>query len=235
MPAVMNSPIILAVDTKDVETAAAWIDCTREYVSTYKIGLEFFLKHGASGIAELRRGRQFDLFLDLKLHDIPNTVAGAVESVAQIAPKFLTVHAGGGSAMIRAAAGVDQNISITAVTILTSLSDEEVAEIGFAKSAHGSALELAVMAANNGARSIVSSPFEVSDIRSRVGSSITLITPGVRPVGSDKGDQSRVMSPAQAIAAGSDYLVIGRPISGEWKNGPEAMSKAAAAILDSLN
>ena len=235
MPSAVNSPIILAVDTKDIATAAAWIDCTRDSISTYKIGLEFFLTHGAAGIAELRRGREFNLFLDLKIHDIPNTVAGAVESVSHIAPQFLTVHAGGGSAMVRAAANVNPNISITAVTILTSLSNEEVSEIGFAKNAHGSALDLAEMATKNGAKSIVSSPFEVAEIRARVGSAVTLITPGVRPVGSDKGDQSRVMSPADAIAAGSDYLVIGRPISGEWKNSPEAMNKAAAAILDSLN
>jgi len=235
MPSALNSPIILAIDTKDIETAAAWIDCTRESISTYKIGLEFFLRHGAAGIEQLRSGREFDLFLDLKLHDIPNTVAGAVESVAHIAPKFLTVHAGGGSAMVKAAADVDADISITAVTILTSLSDNEVAEIGFAANAHDSALDLATMAANNGARSIVCSPFEVTKIRERVGSSITLITPGVRPIGSALGDQSRVMTPAQAIAAGSDYLVIGRPISGEWTNSPAAMSKAASDILASLN
>ena len=235
MSSAIDSPIILAVDTKDIATARAWIDCTRESISTYKIGLEFFLTHGAAGLAQLRDGRDFDLFLDLKIHDIPNTVAGAVQAVSHIRPKFLTVHASGGSAMIKAAAEVNPEISITAVTILTSLSEEDVTEIGYAHNAEVSALSLARMSAASGARSIVSSPFEVAKIREQVGSSITLITPGVRPLGSEKGDQSRVMTPPEAMAAGANYLVIGRPITGEWKNSPDAMSKAAAAILDSLN
>ena len=231
----MNRPIILALDTKDLDTAKAWIDSTRDSIDIYKIGLEFFLKHGAAGLRELREGRDFDLFLDLKLHDIPNTVSGAVESVSEINPRFLTVHASGGSKMISAAAGVKQNISITAVTILTSLSDDEVAEIGYRQDAHASALQLAEMSARSGARSIVCSPFEVSAIREAVGADLTLITPGVRPVGADMGDQSRVMTPPQAIAAGADYLVIGRPITGAWSHGSQAMQSAAQAILESVN
>ncbi len=231
----MNRPIILALDTKDLDTAKAWIDSTRDSIDIYKVGLEFFLKHGAAGLRELREGRDFDLFLDLKLHDIPNTVSGAVESVSEINPRFLTVHASGGSKMISAAAGVKQNISITAVTILTSLSDDEVAEIGYRQDAHASALQLAEMSARSGARSIVCSPFEVPAIREAVGTNLTLITPGVRPVGADMGDQSRVMTPPQAIAAGADYLVIGRPITGAWSQGRQVMQSAAQAILESVN
>ena len=231
----MKRPIILALDTKDLDTAKAWIDSTRDSIDIYKVGLEFFLKHGAVGLRELRAGRDFDLFLDLKLHDIPNTVSGAVESVSQIQPRFLTVHASGGSKMITAASEVNKDISITAVTILTSLSDEEVIEIGYRQDAHASALALAEMAARSGATSIVCSPFEVAAIRAKVGASLSLITPGVRPIGADMGDQSRVMTPPQAIAAGADYLVIGRPITGAWSQGSQAMKSAAQAILESVN
>ena len=126
----MSSPIILALDTDDLDMARSWIEATADSINTYKVGLEFFLKFGAEGVATLREAGDFDLFLDLKLHDIPNTVAAAARSVSAIAPKFLTVHASGGSAMITAASSAVPDISITAVTILTSLSEEEVPEIG---------------------------------------------------------------------------------------------------------
>jgi orotidine-5'-phosphate decarboxylase len=230
----MNSPIILALDTNDLDTAKSWIAATNESINTYKVGLEFFLKFGSTGISSLRDAGEFDLFLDLKLHDIPNTVAAAVRSVSDISPKFLTVHAGGGSAMVRAAATAAPEISITGVTILTSLSEEEVTEIGFAHDALHSSLTLADLAAKNGASSIVSSPFEVAAIRERVGSKIELITPGVRPVGAPLGDQKRVMTPPEAIAAGANFLVIGRPISGLWSEGAPAMARAASEILSSI-
>ncbi len=230
----MKSPIILALDTQDISTAQSWIAATRSSIDTYKVGLEFFLKFGAQGVAALREAGDFDLFLDLKLHDIPNTVAAAVSSVVDIAPKFLTVHAGGGSAMVEAAAQAGPDISITAVTILTSLSEPEVSEIGFAAGALESSLAMASFASARGARSIVSSPFEVAAIRGSVGAEIELITPGVRPVGASLGDQKRVMTPPEAIAAGANYLVIGRPISGKWQEGSEAMNRAAAEILASI-
>ena len=230
----MKSPIILALDTQDISTAQSWIAATRSSIDTYKVGLEFFLKFGAQGVAALREAGDFDLFLDLKLHDIPNTVAAAVSSVVDIAPKFLTVHAGGGSAMVEAAAQAGPDISITAVTILTSLSEPEVSEIGFTAGALESSLAMASFACARGARSIVSSPFEVAAIRGSVGAEIELITPGVRPVGAPLGDQKRVMTPPEAIAAGANYLVIGRPISGKWQEGSEAMNRAAAEILASI-
>jgi orotidine-5'-phosphate decarboxylase len=230
----MQSPIILALDTQDLDMARSWIEATNDSIATYKVGLEFFLKFGAQGIATLRQAGDFDLFLDLKLHDIPNTVAAAVTSVQEIAPKFLTVHASGGSAMVSAAAKAAPKISITAVTILTSLSEEEVSEIGFAANALSSSLTLAALAAGSGAGSIVSSPFEVAAIRETVGPDLQLITPGVRPVGADLGDQKRVMTPAQAVQAGANYLVIGRPISGLWRQGRDAMARGAAEILTSI-
>ena len=229
------SPIILALDTKDLDTAKGWIEATNTSVKIYKVGLEFFLKFGRIGLLELRDCGEFELFLDLKLHDIPNTVAGAVKGVADLAPKFLTVHASGGSEMIAAASQVDPNISITAVTILTSLSDSELVKIGYRGGALESALDLAKLAIDSGAKSIVCSPFEASEIRSAVGKEISIITPGVRPEGSKLGDKKRVMTPAQAIATGANYLVIGRPITDLSKVSLDAMREGAAKILSSIN
>jgi len=228
----MRSPIILALDADEISKAADWINATKDSIDIYKVGLEFFLKFGASGIAELRKNGDFEIFLDLKLHDIPNTVANSVKSISQLKPKFLTVHASGGREMVSAAALADPSIAITAVTILTSLSDEELGELGFASNAEQSAVALAKIAVTAGARAIVCSPFEAGAIRSAVGDGVTLITPGVRPVGSAAGDQKRFMTPAQAIEAGANYLVIGRPITGQPSL--EAMADAAAAILKSI-
>ena len=228
----MRSPIILALDADEISKAADWINATKDSIDIYKVGLEFFLKFGASGIAELRKNGDFEIFLDLKLHDIPNTVANSVKSISQLKPKFLTVHASGGREMVSAAALADPSIAITAVTILTSLSDEELGELGFASNAEQSAVALAKIAVTSGARAIVCSPFEAGAIRSAVGDGVTLITPGVRPVGSAAGDQKRFMTPAQAIEAGANYLVIGRPITGQPSL--DAMADAAAAILKSI-
>ena len=228
----MRSPIILALDADEISKAADWINATKDSIDIYKVGLEFFLKFGASGIAELRKNGDFEIFLDLKLHDIPNTVANSVKSISQLKPKFLTVHASGGREMVSAAALADPSIAITAVTILTSLSDEELGELGFASNAEQSAVALAKIAVTAGAKAIVCSPFEVGAIRSAVGDGVTLITPGVRPVGSAAGDQKRFMTPAQAIEAGANYLVIGRPITGQPSL--DTMADAAAAILKSI-
>ncbi|MGI9131340.1 MAG: orotidine-5'-phosphate decarboxylase [Candidatus Nanopelagicaceae bacterium] len=230
----VKSPIILALDTKDLDTAKSWISATNNSISIYKVGLEFFLKFGAAGLQELRSHGDFEVFLDLKLHDIPNTVAGAVASVRDLFPKFLTVHASGGGEMIRAASESGPRISITAVTILTSLTDADTSEIGYAKSAEDSAINLAQLAARNGARSIVCSPFEARSIREVVDTSVEIITPGVRPKGGDLGDQKRVMTPQEAIAAGANYLVIGRPITDLAKESIALMSQGAARILESL-
>ena len=231
----MHSPIILALDTKDLDTAKSWIEATNESIDIYKFGLEFYLKFGAQGMRELSNAGDFEIFLDLKLHDIPNTVAAAVSSVVELKPKFLTIHASGGAAMVAAASNAAPEISITAVTILTSLSDSDVTQIGFSKSAKTSAIALAKLAVENGARSIVCSPFEASSIRSEIGNDVEIITPGVRPAGSQLGDQKRVMTPKQAIEAGANFMVIGRPITDLAKISLEEMGIGAATILDSLN
>jgi len=172
-----------------------------------------------------------DIFLDLKLHDIPHTVSGAAKAVAHLAPKFLTVHASGGQAMVKAAVDAMPNTLITGVTILTSLSEQDVQEVGFASNALNSAVSLAKVATSAGAGAIVCSPLEISAVRSAVGKSAVIITPGVRPaemVGSD--DQQRTMTPEDAIAAGANYVVIGRPITQSWSKGALAMKERAQEI-----
>ncbi len=154
------------------------------------------------------------MFLDLKLHDIPNTVAGAARSVAALQPTYLTVHAAGGADMVRAAADAAPDVLITAVTVLTSLSEHDLAAIGLQGPASDAVRRLAVLAVGAGARALVCSPHEVAAVRAEVGPMIRLITPGVRPAGADTGDQARVATPEQALADGADLLVIGRPITG---------------------
>lgn len=228
----MSSPIIVALDTPDIDTARSWIESTNEVVKIYKTGLEFFLKHGAAGISQLREAGDFELFLDLKLHDIPNTVASATKSVSGINPRFMTVHASGGRDMVAAAVSAAPHIDITAVTILTSLSESDLSEIGFKDKALASAVNLAKVSVEAGARAIVCSPLEVAAIREAIGPAPTIITPGVRPEGSALGDQARVMTPKDAIAAGSTLLVIGRPITSLAS--PELMLASAKEITESI-
>lgn len=229
-----KSPVILALDCDSVEIAKSWIEATRESISTYKVGLEFFLAFGSQGIHELRSAGDFDLFLDLKLHDIPNTVSGAVQSVRDLDPRFLTVHASGGKQMITAAVDGAPGIAITAVTVLTSIDSSTLAEMGIALKPLELARSLAINSVKAGARALVCSPLEVAEIRAAVGPDITLITPGVRPADSQLGDQLRVMTPKAAISAGSDYLVIGRPITAFYKESAQAMNKRAHEICESL-
>ncbi len=235
MGTVSKSQIVLALDTDDLDLAGQWIQATRKSIDVYKVGLEFFLKFGHDGVKKLYEYGDFELFLDLKLHDIPNTVAGAVSAVRDHKPRFLTVHASGGSQMINAAATGAPEIDITAVTVLTSLSEPMLADMGIKNSPLDLAISLAKNAVNAGARAIVCSPLEVAAIRTAVGKEPTLITPGVRPADSQAGDQSRVMTPEDAIAAGANFLVIGRPITSHFKESAEAMSKRAAQILDSIS
>ena len=223
-----RSPIIVAIDTTDLAEVDSLIEATRNSVSVYKFGLEFYLKFGLETLQSLIRRFDIELFLDLKLHDIPNTVAGASRSIASLKPLFLTVHATGGAKMIRAAADALPETKIAAVTILTSLHDEEMKRIGFTGSLSQQVLALTELALDSGARAVVSSAREVSEIKRRFPSAIT-ITPGIRPMGSSQDDQARTMTPQEAIVAGSDYLVIGRPISASSNPGV-----AAAEILASI-
>ncbi len=231
----MKAPIILAVDTSDFDTALAWIENTKESVLVYKLGLEFYLNFGSAGVSKVIKETGAEIFLDLKLHDIPHTVAGAAKAISHLSPKFLTVHASGGRAMVNAAANAVPNVTVTAVTILTSLSEEDLFEIGYASPALESAVALAKMAVAAGAKALVCSPLETSAIRSAVGPDPIIITPGVRPlseVGSD--DQKRTMTPSDAIAQGANYVVIGRPITSAWAEGPQALRDKAALIANEI-
>ena len=231
----MKAPIILAVDTSDFDTALDWIESTKSSVSVYKLGLEFYLNFGNAGVSRIIEETGAEIFLDLKLHDIPHTVAGAASAISHLAPKFLTVHASGGRAMVKAASDAVPEVSVTAVTILTSLSEEDLFEIGYASPALESAVALAKMAVSAGAKAIVCSPLETAAIRSAVGPDPIIITPGVRPlseVGSD--DQKRTMTPSDAIAQGANYVVIGRPITSAWANGPQALREKAALIASEI-
>ena len=230
----MNSKIIFALDTKDFSEANSWITATRESIAYYKIGLELFLKIGAEGTQKLVSENNIKIFLDLKLHDIPNTVGQAVASVVELNPAFLTVHASGGPEMIRSAVANANQTSITAVTILTSLSDSDLKLIGYKEDSFVSAVQLAKLAVAAGATSIVCSPKEVAEIRKAVGESVILITPGVRPSDSELGDQKRAATPQDAIKNGANFVVIGRPISSFANTSLSAMGQRAAEINSSI-
>ena len=231
-----NSPIILAVDTSDFDTARAWIDATRESIDIYKLGLEFFLTFGSDGIESIARESGASIFLDLKLHDIPNTVKKSAAVVDHLHPRFLTVHASGGAAMIGAAVSAVSSTSITAVTVLTSLADADLVDLGYAKPALETAVSMARVATTAGATSIVCSPLEIEAIRAVIPQSVEIITPGVRPRDDAGGDdQMRTMTPAQAIRSGANYLVIGRPITSRWSEGKSAMATRAAQLVASIH
>ena len=225
----MSSPIILAVDTDEIDIAKRWVSQTSEYVGLFKLGLEFYLRFGAQGIKEIQSQTDKRIFLDLKLHDIPNTVNGATKQVADLKPRFLTVHASGGKEMVKAAVTAAPEVEITAVTILTSLNQMELGEIGFSGSTLERATELAKLAVSAGARAIVCSPLEISAIRSVIPDEVAIITPGIRPLDQSKSDdQKRTMDPKSALTAGANFLVIGRPITAAMD--PEI---AAKRILES--
>lgn len=231
----MKAPIILAVDTSDLDVAKSWIAHTSEHVSVFKLGLEFFLNFGAEGVRAVSENSDAKIFLDLKLHDIPNTVGQAALMSATLNPYFLTVHASGGSSMITAAVEAAPNTRITAVTILTSMSEEDVKAVGYRDNALNSAVNLAQLAVKAGARAIVCSPLETATIRDAVGQETIIITPGVRPssmVGKD--DQTRTMTPSAAIAAGANFVVIGRPITSAWEPTGVEIGKRAREIASEI-
>ena len=222
-----RSPLILAVDTIDIDKVNALIEGTRESISIYKFGLEFYLRHGIERLKAIKSAHAIDLFLDLKLHDIPNTVGKAAESIASVEPKILTVHGAGGPEMIRAAVSALPGVAIASVTILTSLDHEILSSMGIHEEIPTIVKRVAATSIDAGATALVASPLEVTLLR-ELFPDVILITPGIRlSAGGD--DQRRTMTPAQAIAAGSDYLVIGRPIT-------EAKSPGESArdILDSI-
>ena len=223
-----RAPIAVALDAPDAETAARWAEAVTPHVAVVKIGLELFCRTGPSIAQSVRGASGTELFLDLKLHDIPNTVAGAVASVARLAPRYLTVHASGGADMVRAAVEAAGQTTIAAVTVLTSMSEHDLGAVGLAGPSLDAVRRLAVLAVSAGAGALVCSPHEVKAVRAEVGPGVVLITPGVRPAGADVQDQARVATPEQALADGADLLVIGRPITGAADPGAAAAEIAAS-------
>jgi orotidine-5'-phosphate decarboxylase len=224
-----SAPVAVALDAPDLETAARWAGLVTPHVSTVKIGLELYLRYGPDVVATVRGASGVRVFLDLKLLDIPATVAGAAQAVSRLRPDYLTVHATGGPGVIRAAVEAAPRTCVAAVTVLTSMGDSDlVATLGIPGPVSDVVRRLSVMAVAAGARGLVCSPREVAAVRAEVGPDITLITPGVRPAGSALNDQARVATPEEAIRAGADLLVIGRPITGAADPGAAAATIAAS-------
>ncbi len=208
------APVAVALDTADLAVAVGWAGQVGPVVSTCKVGLELFLAHGAEAVHAVREASGRPVFLDLKLHDIPSTVGGAARALAGLEPAYVTVHASGGADMVRAAVQALPGTLVTGVTVLTSLDAAALARLGIAGTPLDAVRRLAVLAVGAGAGALVCSPQEVAAVRAEVGPDIVLVTPGVRPAGGATDDQARVTTPEQALAAGADLLVVGRPITG---------------------
>ena len=221
-------PIFVAIDTPDLSRALEITQAVREYAGGVKLGLEFFSSNGPDGIRRIG-ALGLPVFLDVKLHDIPNTVGKAVEALAPLEPAILTVHAAGGRAMLAAArAAAPPRTKIVAVTVLTSLDQGDLAEAGVNGSASDQVERLATLARASGVDGIVCSGVEVAAARAAWPTGF-LVVPGVRPAGADIADQKRVVTPAQALADGASVLVIGRPITGA-PDPAQAVAEMAAAL-----
>jgi orotidine-5'-phosphate decarboxylase len=228
----MNNPIFCAIDVIEIAAARALIGQLDGLLGGVKLGLEFFTANGPGGIRQVMAGTRLPLFLDLKFHDIPNTVAGALRGIAPLSPAFTTIHAGGGLAMMRAAIdAAEGRTKILAVTILTSLAQDDLPALGIPGALSDQVKRLAELAAKAGVDGLVCSPHEVAELRALLGNSLQLVVPGIRPAGSVADDQARILTPAQAIDAGADYLVIGRPITSATD--PAAAARAILASLES--
>jgi orotidine-5'-phosphate decarboxylase len=218
--------LIVAIDRSSRDDILRLADALHDAAGVLKIGLQAFVANGPSIVREvIERGAK--VFLDLKIHDIPNTAKNAVTEAASLGAAMVTVHTAGGEAMLRAC-GIDSTL-VLGVTILTSLDDAELQRIGFLGTPLDNAVRLAKLAQESGLRGVVASPHEVAAIREACGNAMRLVVPGIRPEGSEAGDQRRTMTPAAAIAAGADYIVVGRPITDA--SDPRA---AALAIVESF-
>ena len=228
----MNSRerLIVALDRSDPDEIVALADRLAGKVGYLKLGLQAFVANGPELVREIvNRGAR--VFLDLKLHDIPNTVAHAVEEASKLGVSMLTIHAAGGTAMISAAARAAGNdMLLLAVTILTSLDQKQLAEVGVEGGTTRAAVRLAKLAAVSGVGGVVASPLEIGAIRSECGERLRIVTPGIRATNDAAGDQARTASAREAIAAGADYIVIGRPITSAAD--PAAAVQAILATLD---
>ena len=221
--------IIVALDVATRKAALDLVSQLREDVSFFKVGLQLYTAAGPEIVREILE-RDAKVFLDLKLHDIPNTVVHAVDSAAGLGVQMLTIHLSGGTEMIQAAVGArKERMSILGVTVLTSATQETLNEVGIADKIDNYILRLGKLGVAAGIDGLVASPFEAGFLRNEFGGRIKIVTPGVRPTWSEPGDQKRFMTPRQAIDAGADYLVIGRPITAH-ANPREAVAKILAEL-----
>lgn len=205
-----QSPLIVALDVENAQVAKAWVKKLSPEVTFYKVGLRLFIQEGPTFIKWLK-DRGLKVFLDLKLHDIPNTVAQAVQSAVNLKVDLLSIHASGGEEMIRAAVKAAQKkTQIFAVTVLTSTS--EIKSIGINHSITKQVQQLATLASKSGVQGIICSPQEIKLVKNIVTKNQKILTPGIRPEGAKLNDQKRVASPKQALQDGANYLVMGRPV-----------------------
>lgn len=228
-----NTRIYCALDTSDLEQAKQWASTIGPVTKALKVGMEFVNSFGPQGIEAVQKAApNADLFIDLKFHDIPNTVAGAVRTTcARFSPAYLNVHAAGGKTMMQAAKDAcGKDTKLLAVTVLTSLSEEEINAVGYKAGLSDRVTQMAKLTQESGLDGVVCSSKEIELIRQSCDADFELMVPGIRPAGADTQDQKRVMTPELAVQKGATHLVIGRPITGAADP-----AKAAQDILDSLS
>jgi len=221
--------LIVALDVSSAAAAQKIVAAVGDSAFCYKVGMQLYTAEGPPMVRELiAAGRR--VFLDLKYHDIPNTVASAVREAARLGVSMLTVHASGGGTMLRAAteaaASVNPHLLVLAVTVLTSLDDHDLDKLGVRGRVQDQVSRLAALAVASGCQGVVASAREASELRSELGRDFVIVTPGVRPAGATAGDQARVTTPAEAVASGATYIVVGRPITGA----PDPASEARAIL-----
>lgn len=226
------NPVYVALDTPDLGRALEIASAVTPHVGGLKVGLEFISAQGPEGISRIV-SLGLPVFADVKFHDIPNTVAGAAKAIGETGIDIFNVHASGGAAMMRAALDAASKFQprpkVIAVTVLTSLSDDDLASVGQSVPAGGQVTRLAKLAKMSGLDGVVCSPQEIRLVREACGPDFLIVTPGVRPAGADLADQRRVMTPVEAVSAGADILVIGRPITGA--KDPAQAAKAIATEI----
>lgn len=228
----MSNPIYVALDTPDLPRALEIANAVKPHVGGLKVGLEFITALGPDAVREIVK-LGLPVFADTKFHDIPNTVAGAAKAIAQLGIAIFNIHVSGGEAMMRAAVGeaarVHPRPKVIGVTVLTSMDDADLEAVGQRGPAAEQVTRLAKLAKASGLDGVVCSPREIALVRKACGPDFLIVTPGVRPAGADIGDQRRIMTPAEAVRAGADILVIGRPITGAAD--PAAAARAIAAEI----
>ncbi|PLX34796.1 MAG: orotidine-5'-phosphate decarboxylase [Hyphomicrobiales bacterium] len=230
-----ENPVFCAIDTPDIDRAADVSAAIAPYVGGLKVGMEYFYACGEAGYRAVAAAGK-PVFLDLKLHDIPNTVASAIRALAPLQPAIVNVHAGGGRAMMQAAAAAARDsgasMRVIGVSVLTSLDEADLAELGLSGTVRDHVRRLGALARECGLDGMVCSAHEIEILKAECGADFLLVVPGIRPAGAAKGDQKRIMTPAEALALGADILVIGRPITAA--DDPAAAAAAIAAEIGNL-